>query len=210
VSSVQSTTQQQNDPAELLEVFSASGSPTGIAKPRAAIHLDGDWHQAFHCWIVRPRQPAELVLQRRALAKDTFPGMWDASAAGHWRFGESAEQAARELAEELGLDVPFERLTYSGVERSPREFENGLIDRELHQVYVLVDDRPLREYRPDPREVSDVAAFTASELIHLANGQRESIEATESISGQVRIRRGDVVPYSAERLARLLKSANHG
>lgn len=99
-------TVQQNDPAELLEVLTRSGQATGIARSRAAVHLDGDWHIAFHCWIVR-NGGREVVLQRRSLLKDTYAGYWDAAAAGHWRFGESPAEAAREIAEELGLDVPF-------------------------------------------------------------------------------------------------------
>src|SRR5436190_21555840 len=111
---------QQNDPHELLEVFDAAGRPTGRAKARSAMHLDGDWHQAFHCWIVR--SGPELVLQRRALDKDTFAGYWDAAAAGHWRFGEQAAEAAREIEEELGISVPFAELHFAGRERLARRF----------------------------------------------------------------------------------------
>src|SRR5919199_2537734 len=138
----------QNDPSELLEVFDPSGRPTGRARSRAAVHLDGDWHLAFHCWILR-RSRQEIVLQRRSALKDTFPLCWDAAAAGHWRFGESAEEAAREIAEELGLDVPFSLLRRVGREREERAFASGLIDREFHDVYVLEWDAPLSSYRPD-------------------------------------------------------------
>jgi isopentenyldiphosphate isomerase len=167
---------QQNDPAELLEVLDSSGHATGIAKPRAAIHLDGDWHQAFHCWIVR-RGGTEVVLQRRAFAKDTFPGCWDAAAAGHWRFGETAHEAAREIAEELGLDVRFSELVYRGREQAPQHFANGLIDREFHEVYVLSIDRPLSTYRPDPREVIGLGAFLIDEIVALAEGQADEVRA---------------------------------
>src|SRR6202140_3195630 len=112
---------QQNDPEELLEVFDGGGRPTGRARSRAAVHLAGDWHQAFHCWILR-HHGLEVVLQRRALVKDTFAGLWDAAAAGHWRFGERPEHAAREIAEELGLDIGFSELTYRGRERTSRDF----------------------------------------------------------------------------------------
>src|SRR5258705_298304 len=64
---------QQNDPTELLEVFDAEGRPTGVGRPRAAIHLDGNWHLAFHCWILRDHG-REVVLQRRALRKTPIPG----------------------------------------------------------------------------------------------------------------------------------------
>ncbi len=123
---------------------------TGIARSRADIHRRGDWHQAFHCWIVRdgPRRE-ELVLQQRSLAKDTFPGCWDAAAAGHWRFGETAAQAAREIEEELGIAVPFDALHWVGREAIDREHPNGLVDREHHQVYVLHWPAPLTSYRPD-------------------------------------------------------------
>ena len=203
---------QQNDPSELLEVFSADGQPTGQAKTRAAIHLDGDWHLAFHCWILRDGG-RQIVLQRRSLLKDTFAGVWDAAAAGHWRFGESAAEAAREIGEELGIQVPFEALHYRTRERSARTFPNGLTDRELHDVYVLEDDRRLMEYRPDPAEVIGVAAFAASELLAVQEGIAQAVEALEGVSvthdgslesTTIRLTREDLVPYSAARLRRTL------
>jgi isopentenyl-diphosphate delta-isomerase len=205
-------TVQHNDPDELLEVFDASGQPSGRARSRAAVHLDGDWHQAFHCWILR-YQKQEIVLQRRALVKDTYAGYWDAAAAGHWRFGETAELAAREIAEELGLEVKFSELVYRGREQSSRRFPNGLIDREHHQVYVLENDRPLSDYRPDPREVIALGAFPSSDLLALVEGRLPRVAATEAVSVardgqvsavQVALQRDDLVPYSAARLRRML------
>lgn len=206
----------QNDPEELLEVFDARGNPTGRAKSRAAVHVSGDWHQTFHCWIVRrgPRGP-EVVLQRRAAHKDTFPNRWDAAAAGHWRFGESPEEAAREIVEELGLSVDFARLRWRGREPIVRRHPNGLIDREHHQVYVLPWDAPLATYRPDPREVAGLAAVAAPDLLALAAGRRERAEPTEAVvvggdgsvaPARTAVRKDDLVPYSAARLRRLLRS----
>jgi isopentenyldiphosphate isomerase len=209
------TTADQNDPSELLEVLDATGRPTGRARQRAAIHVDGDWHRAFHCWIVRDgRVGREVVLQRRALTKDTFPGRWDAAAAGHWRYGETPEQAAREVAEELGLDVPFASLSYRTRERTERRHPNGLVDREYHDVYVLEWPAPLSSYRPDPREVSMLAAFPADDLIEVAANQRAGVEASEAVmvdaNGRLRpvaatLTRTELVPYSAQRLRRVLE-----
>jgi isopentenyldiphosphate isomerase len=203
---------QQNDSSELLEVFDARGRATGRARSRAVIHLAGDWHQTFHCWILR-RSGRQIVLQRRSLLKDTFAGCWDAAAAGHWRFGESPSEAAREIAEELGLAVPFERLEYRRRERSSRRFANGLTDRELHEVYVLYDDRPLVHYQPDPLEVSGLAAFASADLVAVAAGAAIEAEALEAVSvradgslapSEVTVRRDDLVPYSAARLRRMI------
>jgi isopentenyldiphosphate isomerase len=206
-------TVQQNDPEELLEVFDSGGRPTGRARSRAAVHLDGDWHQAFHCWIVR-RHREEVVLQRRALVKDTFAGLWDAAAAGHWRFGERPDEAAREIAEELGLDISFSELVYLGRERASRRFSNGLTDREHHQVHVLECDRPLLEYHPHPREVLGLAAFEASGLVDLVAGRLAALPANEAVSvgidGRLEqvelvVERTDLVPYSAARLRRMFR-----
>jgi isopentenyldiphosphate isomerase len=206
-------TVQQNDPDELLEVFDAAGRATGAARSRAAIHLAGDWHQAFHCWILR-HHGEEVVLQRRALVKDTFAGLWDASAAGHWRFGERPEQAAREIAEELGLSIGFDELVYLGRERLSRRFANGLTDREHHQVYMLESDLPLDAYGPDPREVIGLAALSSRGLLALVGGRQASLTASEAVSVgidgrlervQTVIERSDLVPYSVARLRRMFR-----
>lgn len=204
----------QNDPSEALEVFDAAGHPTGIARPRSAIHLNGDWHQAFHCWILR-RGGREIVMQRRSRHKDTFAELWDATAAGHWRFGETAEEASREIDEELGLHIPFAQLEYRGREVSDRAFPSGLIDREHHQVYVWLSDLSLRELRPNAAEVSAVAAFPSDDLLAVLSGTLSTVRAVEAIevlpSGEVRFmsdevhaQRKDFVPYTPERIRGML------
>ena len=59
---------------------------TGSFKARAAVHRDRDWHRSVHVWVVDRDASAavwRVLLQLRAADKDTFPGMWDISAAGH-------------------------------------------------------------------------------------------------------------------------------
>jgi isopentenyldiphosphate isomerase len=208
---------QQNDPTERLEILDRQGRPTGVGKSREAIHLEGHWHKTFQCWIVR-RGPAgpEIVLQGRALTKDTFPGFWDTSSAGHWRFGERPEEAARELEEELGLVVSFERLAWVGQERMARAHANGLVDREFHQVYALVHEAPLASYQPDPKEVSAVAAILARDLLRLARGEVERVLAREAVTvsadglqpWETWIERDRLVPYPVAQLRRLTRAAN--
>src|SRR5438270_259052 len=97
--------------AELLAVCDARGRPSDGGGPRGAVHRDGTWHRSFHCWVVRAgRRGPDLVLQRRARDKETWPGAWDVSAAGHYRVGEGLEGGLREVAEELGLVVPTDAL----------------------------------------------------------------------------------------------------
>ncbi|MBN1308375.1 MAG: NUDIX domain-containing protein [Chitinispirillaceae bacterium] len=54
-----------------------------------------------------------LLLQKRSPFKETFPGLWDISAAGHISAGDSSrETAVRELREELGISLKSNALRF--------------------------------------------------------------------------------------------------
>src|SRR5690242_15381466 len=93
------------DPAELFDVVRYDGTPTGVVKPRAAVHRDGDWHRAVHVWVtgLGPAGEPFLLAQRRSTAKDTWPGRLDATVGGHYRAGEGLAEALRETEEEIGV-----------------------------------------------------------------------------------------------------------
>ena len=64
--------------------------------PRSKVHHLGLLHRAVHILVFNAR--GELFLQKRSMSKDTFPGAWDSSAAGHLDAAEGYEEAAwREL-----------------------------------------------------------------------------------------------------------------
>lgn len=200
-------TPASTDPDELLEVHDAAGGATGIAKTRAAIHRDGDWHLAFFCWIVRRSedgQAHEVVLQRRAPAKDVWPGRFDASAAGHVRFGETATQAAREIEEELGLRVVFSELMPVMRHLQEHVHPSGLVDREIHDVHLWRCDVPLEDYRPGP-EVTGVLSAPLADVVALAKGDLGSIatslvtfdDAGRATRTPITLRTSDLVPYDA-------------
>ena len=114
------------DPRELLEVYDPEGKPTGQAKARGAVHLEGDWHLAFFCWVARPGpRGTEILLQHRAARKDVWPLRFDASAAGHIRFGESLAEAAREVREELGIMVELSDMVPLGRHRQQHHHANN-------------------------------------------------------------------------------------
>ena len=156
---------------ELLAVCDAGGRPLRSGQPRGAVHREGWWHRSFHCWVVRAgRRGPELVLQRRARTKDTHPGAWDVSAAGHYRPGEGLEGGLRELQEELGLTAPPQALIWLERHREILRYPDGLRDREYQDVYLLRCDQPLSAYTPDSGEVDGVAAFPPATLVAVARG----------------------------------------
>ncbi len=133
------------DAAESLDLLDEHGDPTGETKPRAAVHRDGDWHRAFHLWVMHP--DGYVLLQRRSRTKDLAPGKVDVSVGGHLRAGEIWLDALREAEEEIGLEVGPADVEFLGTERSERCYPDGSIDREFQDVYVtLVPDRALHDY----------------------------------------------------------------
>ena len=76
---------------------------------RSEVHGNNFRHRAVHILIFN--RAGDLYLQRRSRWKDRHALKWDSSAAGHVAAGESYDETARrELKEELGLDVPLERI----------------------------------------------------------------------------------------------------
>lgn len=146
------------DPNELFDIIDVHGKPTGMVKRRADVHRDGDWHRAIHVWIygMDASRPC-MMLQRRGLEKDTWPGALDATAAGHLAAGEIPEDAFREIEEELGIVPDLSALQYVGTRIIAGEEPPHRIDREFQEVFLLRDDRPLTDYRPNPVEVGAIA-----------------------------------------------------
>ena len=76
---------------------------------RAEVHGNNLLHRAVHILIFN--EAGEVYLQQRSRWKDRHPLKWDSSAAGHVTGGENYDETARrELKEELGIDVPLERI----------------------------------------------------------------------------------------------------
>jgi 16S rRNA (adenine1518-N6/adenine1519-N6)-dimethyltransferase len=76
---------------------------------RSEVHGDKSRHRAVHILIFN--NMGEVYLQKRARWKDRHPLLWDSSAGGHVCAAEGYDEAARrELQEELGINVPLEKL----------------------------------------------------------------------------------------------------
>jgi isopentenyldiphosphate isomerase len=160
---------------ELLDVVDDRGSHVGT-KRRADVHRDGDWHLAFHLWVVRADG---VLLQRRAATKGSWPGRLDASAAGHLLAGEVVADGLREAEEELGVAYAFEELTPLGVHRVADGERDGAINRELQHVFGVRDERPLDAWTAfDSIELDGLVLVGHQEFAALAAGAPGTVPGT--------------------------------
>ena len=90
---------------ELFDVIDSKGNPAGQIVSREKAHAEGIPHRTAHIWIIRKKEgKVQILLQKRSQNKDSFPGKFDTSSAGHIQAGdEPLESALRELKEELGI-----------------------------------------------------------------------------------------------------------
>lgn len=92
-------------PEEIFDIVNEHDQVIGrLARPE--VHRQGLRHRAVHIFIYNQR--GDIFLQKRSQTKDTFPGAWDSSAAGHLNCGEDYDTCAlREVEEELGVILPI-------------------------------------------------------------------------------------------------------
>jgi isopentenyldiphosphate isomerase len=89
-------------------------------------------------FIVVRRSDGRLLVHQRSAAKDLWPSAWDVAVGGVVAAGEAWDDAAaRELAEEVGIDGVVPRFVRAG------GYSDADVD-ELARVYTVTWDGPIR------------------------------------------------------------------
>lgn len=134
------STEGGDGPEESFSVVDVHDQVLGAA-PRSQVHANNLLHRAVHMLIFN--SAGEVFLQLRSRWKDRHPLAWDSSAAGHVNAGEEYDQsAARELREELGVDIPLVRIA-----KLPASERTG------HEFIWLYCGSYDGELRPNPSEI---------------------------------------------------------
>jgi isopentenyl-diphosphate Delta-isomerase len=135
---------------EEVVLLNESGDEIGTM-PKAYVHgEDTALHLAFSCHLFS--DSGEVLVSRRALTKQTWPGVWSNSFCGHPRPAEALQTAVRRRAEyELGvaisgLEVALPLFRYRAVDAS------GIVENEICPVYLA---RCVGRPKPNSSEVMD-------------------------------------------------------
>ena len=136
-----------------------SGTPIGRAPKSAAHGPDTALHLAFSCHVLNAL--GEVLVTRRALTKQAWPGVWSNSFCGHPKPAESLASAVRRRAEfELGIELAEVELALP-LFRYRATDANGTVENEVCPVYIAITaDEP----DPNPREVAEFAWVAPEEL----------------------------------------------
>ena len=112
------------------------------------VHREGRLHRAFSIFVVN--NAGQLMLQRRALEKYHSGGLWANTCCSHPLKGEEpTETVHNRLQEEMGFDCALKPM-FTFIYKA--EFDNGLTEYELDQVYLgRYEGKP----NPNPSEVCE-------------------------------------------------------
>ena len=155
---------------EMFDIVDKNGIPTGKTVSREVAHRDGIMHRTAHVAVLRrENNKTQILLQKRAANKDSFPGCYDMSSAGHIDAGEGPlTSAMRELKEELGIDTKITDLNFVDTVRINYvdEFHGKAFrDNEIAYLYAYEKDITKDELKLQEEEVEAVEWFNLDYVI---------------------------------------------
>jgi len=153
---------------ELIDIVDEHGKHTGKTCLKSEAHKNGYFHNTVHIWIYTSDK--KILLQKRALTKKVFPGLWDISVAGHIGAGEDIREAAvREVEEEIGFTITKNKLIKIGNRKHEISHPNGIQDNEFHHVFAAELTIPLDNLRIQTEEVDAIHLFPLETLKNTKN-----------------------------------------
>lgn len=158
----------------MLEVVDEKGNVTG-RETREHIHREGLLHREVHVWLYTP--DGRVVLQRRAIGKDLYPGLLDSSVGGHVEAGSDyLATAVREMREETGIEVDPSLLEFVTMYRGefPDEL-TGHTNNFLRAEYMYQYDGRMDDLRVEEGEGAGFEAWSVGRFLPLSEDDRRRI-----------------------------------
>lgn len=148
---------------ELVVLLNDEGQPIGTADKATVHSADTPLHLAFSVYVFD--SAGRFLVTRRALGKQTWPGVWTNTCCGHPGVDEDLETAVRRrLDQELGLkpltlQVALPDFAYRA------ESPEGLVENERCPVFVATVDH---DPTPDPDEIAEFEWISWVDFVQVA------------------------------------------
>lgn len=121
-------------------------------------------HRIVHVLIFNDN--GEMALQLRSRTDDYLPLHWTTVVGGHVQAGETPEQAAkREMREEIGVDIPFEKLFETAYELPQVP---GM--KKFLTVFRATYNGP---FSPNLKDIERVEFFSQEKIRQMINNQEK-------------------------------------
>lgn len=161
---------------EKLTIYNAFNKPIGQAD-RSEVHKKGLWHRSVN-YLILDKEKRTLIFQDSQTLdqfdKDKF---FIKMNGGHVQGEDMESEMARELNEELGLEVSQATNShFLGVYQVSFEPTEEFINREFMYFYLVSFDNALQNVAMDESEVKTVLEIPIDDTVGLLTGDRVEIE----------------------------------
>lgn len=151
---------------EIWDLYDSQGNKTGLTITRGEPVPEGYYYMAIHACLFN--REGSMLIQKRTHIKRAWPDVWDLTAGGGAVSGDSSQSAvARELREELGIDMSFE---------GQRPFITVHFNQGFDDIYIVDTEVELSSLSLQPEEVADARWASEEDILDM-------------------IDRGEFVPY---------------
>lgn len=93
---------------EILNIYFKNKQYKGTMN-RSDVHKYSEWHETFQCIFTTKEY---ILLQERSALLSDYPGLLDVTVGGHIQSNEDISDGIREIKEEMGLSIDFNRLEF--------------------------------------------------------------------------------------------------
>ena len=142
---------------EVWDLYDKDRNKLSETMIRGETQREGTYRIVVHICIFNSK--GEMLIQQRQPFKKGWPNLWDVSVGGNAISGDSSLQAAaRELKEELGLDIDFSMMRPSMTIDFPLGFDD---------VYIIHKDLDITQLKLQYEEVQRVKWADLKEVLRL-------------------------------------------
>lgn len=139
---------------EILDIYNKEGERKGITVFRGEYINPDDYILVSHIYIYNENK--EFLIQRRSWKKKVNSGKWDITG-GAVKAGETSKEAAiRETREEIGLEIPRERLKF---------IHRHVSIKHIVDIYFVKLDFSIKDCKLQEEEVAEVKLVPLENLV---------------------------------------------
>jgi isopentenyl-diphosphate Delta-isomerase len=146
-----------------MDVLDENGIRTGEVCSKSKIHEMGKYHRAVHLYLLDKSN--RLLLQRRSMFVDHYPGMFSISLTGHVDAGESSGDAVkREIGEELSFDPKNMDIEFLFSFKQSMTIRPNYIDKQFNDIFFCQHEFSTKDILFDQTVITEIKLVSLNEF----------------------------------------------
>jgi len=182
-----------NNKIEFIDIFDKEGNLLGYCE-KSNVHKLGYYHKVFGCLIYNNKKnKVFLQLKNPNHNKVNKKPLLEITAGGHLMSGETVKNGVREIKEETGLDVEYDKLTFIEERTCNKTISKDYKINEFQYYYAVdlnIDVEEFKNY--DPEEVIGFVEVDIHDLLKLLKNKVKRIKGKREGGKSIYVTKDDL------------------